>query len=133
MTLDSGEIDSGGAGGARIIDSVSAAGETDAEFLGFVGLDGCDDAEIGGGAIGGLVGVSDKKHGVGAGGAIGASLGESGNFVGSGGFPFAAVGAVAEFGILHGGSGVGVDDGMGHEAGGKHGEMRGWRVSGVVE
>ena len=71
---------------------VAADGESDAIHVGFVGFEGCDDAEIGGNTARWLVGVSDEPHGVGSGGGVReATLSEAANFEGGSVHPFDGV------------------------------------------
>ena len=66
MELDYGEV-GGGSGHFSEVDYFVAAGfEADAVHVGLVGFEGGDDAEVGGDAVAGLVGVLDEVHGVGA-------------------------------------------------------------------
>jgi hypothetical protein len=105
----------GGSGDFADVDNFIATDcESNAIHVGFVGFEGCYDAEIGGNTARWLVGVSDEPHGVGAGGGVReATLREATNFEGGSVHPFDGVGSLEECWVFEDGAGVGIDDGEG--------------------
>lgn len=65
MHFDGGKISGGCVGFAVIFNAVAADSEADSTLFGFVGFERCNDAEIGGTAIAGHVGVLDEVDGLG--------------------------------------------------------------------
>jgi hypothetical protein len=71
---------------ALVVNMVTDNGEADAAGFSLVGLESANDAKVGGMVTtgGGHVGMTDEKHGVGAGGYVGENtlLGEVTDFIG---------------------------------------------------
>ena len=112
--FDSGEVGSRRADVAFVDNAVASHGETDAFGFGFVWAEGGDDAEVSGNAVGWFVGVFDEKESVRP--AVGVrmmSLGEASDFCCGAMYPLGGVSAAQELGILEGGAGCGIEDGVG--------------------
>ncbi len=85
MALDSGEINSGGADIARVVNTITATGEMNAAAVGFVLFEGKNNGEICSRSIGWFISVVDEMDFVGTIGHGGADpLCKTANFIGGG-------------------------------------------------